>query len=340
MLHQLESIPPELLDSPATMLHTFLPGPTLIHLPGRRTRPLFISVLLHGNEYTGLQALQALLIKYHHRELPRALSILVGNIKAARDGLRRLDGQPDYNRIWPGAPEKMTDYPEAQMMRKIVDIMARRKVFASVDLHNNTGLNPHYACVNVLDHRFLQLATLFSRTVVYFIRPQGVQSMAFAKLCPATTLECGKPGEHHGRDHALEYLEACLHLSAIPHHPVAEHDIDLFHTVAQIKILDDISFSFGRKDVDVVFNDDVDRLNFQELPGGTSLGMVNTSRAPLVAKDEHGIEVTDRYIDTQDNRLVLARPIMPSMLTLDERVIRQDCLCYFMERLTPAAIIA
>ncbi|MCP4934560.1 MAG: peptidase M14, partial [bacterium] len=149
----------------------------------------------------------------------------------------------------------------------------------------------------------------------------------------------GKPGEHYGQDHALEYLEACLHLSASPHHPVAEHDIDLFHTVAQIKVPDDISFSFGRKDVDVVFNDDVDRLNFQELPGGTSLGMVNTDRAPLVAKDEHGIEVTDRYINAQDNRLVLARPIMPSMLTLDERVIRQDCLCYFMERLTPATII-
>ena len=28
-----------------------------------------------------------------------------------------------------------------------------------------------------------------------------------------------------------------------------------------------------------------------------------------------------------------AAPVMPAMLTLDERVIRQDCLCYFMERL-------
>jgi succinylglutamate desuccinylase len=26
---------------------------------------------------------------------------------------------------------------------------------------------------------------------------------------------------------------------------------------------------------------------------------------------------------------------MPSMLTLNERVIRQDCLCYLMERLEP-----
>jgi hypothetical protein len=30
-----------------------------------------------------------------------------------------------------------------------------------------------------------------------------------------------------------------------------------------------------------------------------------------------------------------ACPFMPSMFTLDERVIRQDCLGYLMERLLP-----
>jgi hypothetical protein len=30
--------------------------------------------------------------------------------------------------------------------------------------------------------------------------------------------------------------------------------------------------------------------------------------------------------------LLTRRVVMPSMLTLDERVIRQDCLCYLMER--------
>jgi hypothetical protein len=30
---------------------------------------------------------------------------------------------------------------------------------------------------------------------------------------------------------------------------------------------------------------------------------------------------------------VLTKCLMPAMLTRDERVIRQDCLCYLMERL-------
>jgi len=117
-------------------------------------------------------------------------------------------------------------------------------LFASVDVHNNTGLNPHYACVNRVDDRFFQLATLFGRTVVYFIRPRGVQSMALAELCPAVTLECGQVGQSLGVAHATDFLDACLHLAEIPDHPVAAHDMDLFHTVAVVRIPDGVPFGF------------------------------------------------------------------------------------------------
>lgn len=341
MLHQIDHLPPQLLDCHPKALADFLPGPTLMQLRGRRAQPLFISLLLHGNEFTGLLALQQLLQKYHNSELPRDVIVFIGNVSAARQGLRRLDGQPDYNRVWPGAEQHLLHNPEARMMQEIVDFVSKQALFASVDIHNNTGLNPHYACINVLDHRFLQLATLFGRTVVYFLRPRGVQSMALAKLCPAVTLECGRPGEPNGVSHTMEYLDACLHLSEIPAHSVAEHDIDLFHTVAQVKINDDISFSFREQDADVIFNDDIDRLNFRELPGGTTLGIVRSiDRKLICARDEQGVDVTDRYLSSFDHRLVLTRQVMPSMLTLDERVIRQDCLCYFMERLTLEAVPA
>jgi hypothetical protein len=39
------------------------------------------------------------------------------------------------------------------------------------------------------------------------------------------------------------------------------------------------------------------------------------------------------FLAVRDGWLVLARPLMPSMLTRDAQVVRQDCLCYFMERL-------
>jgi hypothetical protein len=335
MLTILEHIPPGLLEASAHDLHLILPGPTLIHLEGQRWPPLFVCVLLHGNETTGLQAVQALLQR--HRQLPRALSLFIGNVQAAREGLRFLPGQPDYNRVWPKTDAPAS--PEADMLREVTEVMAARGVFASVDIHNNTGLNPHYACVNRLDNRFLQLASLFSRTVVYFRCPKGVQSMAFAELCPAATLECGRPGQTRGLQHAVDYLNACINLSEIPTHPVPHHDVDLFHTVAVVKVPDELDFSFSRPAADMLFNDDLEQLNFRELPASTALGRIAPGEpVKLIATSEQGDDVTAEYFENAGGRLALKRSTMPSMLTLDERVIRQDCLCYLMERLTADAV--
>jgi len=334
MLNELEGLPDGLLDTPARSLEELLGGPTLVHLPGRRPEPLFVSVLAHGNETTGLAAIQSLLQKYRAQELPRALSVFIGNVAAARHGLRRLDGQPDYNRVWPGTT--LPDAPEARMMQQVVDSMRARRPFASIDVHNNTGINPHYACINRIDNRFLHLASLFSRTVVYFIRPLGVQSMALSHVCPAVTLECGKPSHEYGMEHARDYLDACLHLQEIPDHPVASHDIDLFHTVAIVKIPEEISFSFREEAVDLKLVGNIDHLNFRELPAGTQLGWLRAgSGVPLDVRDDNDRQVRERFFSVNEGALVAARPFMPSMFTLDERIIRQDCLGYLMERLLP-----
>ncbi|MEW5790698.1 MAG: M14 family metallopeptidase [Pseudomonadota bacterium] len=331
MLNIIDHVPDGLLAADARHLHEVLAGPTLIHLPGRRPEPLFVSVLLHGNEDTGLTAVQALWRKYQGRELPRALSVFIGNVAAARHGMRRLEGQPDYNRIWPGGEAGQT--PEHAMMGQVVAEMRARGVFASVDVHNNTGLNPHYACVNRIDQRFFHLATLFSRTVVYFIRPLGVQTAAFAELCPAVTLECGQPGQAYGVEHVLDYLEACLHLAEIPTHPVAEHDMDLFHTVATVTVPAAVDFGFGDAAADIRFVGDLDHLNFRELPAGTLLGWLRPDGGVrLEVRDEQGREVGADFFRWDHGEIRTARPLMPSMLTLDQRVIRQDCLCYLMER--------
>lgn len=328
MLIELTSVPEGLLELSADRLHEKLDGPTLIHLPGRHPEPLFVSVLLHGNEDTGWEVMRLLLKKYRQRELPRALSLFIGNVDAAREVVRHLDGQYDYNRIW-----DQGESSEHRMMRQIVETMAQRRVFASIDIHNNTGLNPHYACINRLEQQFLHLATLFSRTVVYFIKPAGVQSMAFAPLCPAVTIECGKVGQSHGTEHVLNFVEGALHLDHFPSHPVAVHDYDLFHTVAVVKVPEHSSFGFEGSSHDFLFSPDLDHLNFRELPAGTTLAEVSCGEAQLEAWDEEGRNRAERYFHCEDGQLRTTLPLMPSMLTLNEEVIRQDCLCYLMERL-------
>ena len=334
MLNELETLPAGILEARTEGLAELLGGPTLVHLPGRHPEPLFLTVLSHGNEGTGFYAVQDLLRSYRERELPRALSIFFGNVTAAAEGQRRLDGQADYNRVWPGSLD--TESPEAAMMQQIVDSMRARKAFASLDIHNNTGINPHYACINRVDNQFLHLAALFSRTVVYFIRPLGVQSMAMSTICPAVTIECGKPEHKYGMTHARDYIEACLHLSELPQHPVASHDIDLFHTVATVKVPDSMSFGFGEADVDLRLLSDIDHLNFRELPAGSRLGWLRDGvDGVLDVRDDNDQQVFERYFRIEDGVLTSTSPFMPSMFTLDERIIRQDCLGYLMERLLP-----
>lgn len=331
-LQQLDHIPPGLLDVSARELYTILPQPTLLHLPGKQPDTLFVSVLLHGNETTGLEAIQAILRKYQQRLLPRSLSIFFGNVEAARHGVRRLESQTDYNRIWPG-----TDYPasaELEMAQQIVDHMRNRPLFASIDVHNNTGLNPHYACINSLEPTFQQIATLFARFVVYFNRPTGVQSAAFARLCPSVTLECGRPDQHHGAEHAADFIDSCLNLNSIPEHPVHPQDIDLFHTVARVKIKPDIAFSFYATDAELVLDKELEKMNFYEVTAGTTLGQVKSHQGlPVIASNEQGEDISDYFFEISQQQLRFRRPAMPSMLTLNEEVIRQDCLCYLMERM-------
>jgi succinylglutamate desuccinylase len=332
MIAEYFDLPAGLLDVSVTELHQLIPEPALFHLSGRRNDTLFVSVLLHGNEPTGFLAMQRLLQKYHNQTLPRSLSIFFGNTQAARIGLRRLDGQPDFNRVWTGT--EIADCPETRWAAEIIDIMRQRSLFASIDVHNNTGLNPHYACINNLQHQTLQLGRLFGRLLVYFTHPKGTQSIAFSELCPSVTLECGRPNQQHGTDHAFEFLDSCLHLTELPNHAVAKHDVDLYHTVAQVTIPENIAFSFSDENADLLLYSDLDQMNFTDIAAGTTFGKIKGNTLTVLAKNNEREDVTDTFFNNEDGQLVLTRSAMPSMLTLNERVIRQDCLCYLMERLS------
>ena len=90
----------------------------------------------------------------------------------------------------------------------------------------------------------------------------------------AVTLECGKPGQQHGVDHAFEYLNSCLHISQLLDQPVPPHDIDVFHTVAQVKVNQDINFSFEDTNAELLLDKELERMNFTEIPVGTQLANV------------------------------------------------------------------
>jgi succinylglutamate desuccinylase len=330
MLTVYEDIPAGLLACEAQALHTILSGPSLIHLSGDKPEPLFISVLLHGNETTGWQAVRSVLQDYQARRLPRSLSLFIGNVAAAAKGVRHLPEQADYNRIWKAEGH----HAEEVMVRQILEQMRERNVFACIDIHNNTGRNPHYACVNRLATAFFQLATLFSKTVVYFLKPDSVLSMAFADLCPAVTVECGKVAEQSGVQHAREFILNALALDRFSDDSMDVHSLNVFHTVAVVKLREGMSIGVDQVDCDLDLLPEVDQYNFHEIQPGTPLARVHHDRAmPLYAHNEFGKDVSERYFTLRDGYVCNVVPVMPSMMTLDVEVVKQDCLCYLMERL-------
>ncbi|MEX1080843.1 MAG: M14 family metallopeptidase [Halofilum sp. (in: g-proteobacteria)] len=329
VLHEYDALPPGLIETPSARLHEVLPGPSLIRLPGERPEALFVSVLQHGNEDTGLRAVQQLLADYGDRPLPRPLTLFVGNVAAAAHGQRRLDHQPDFNRCWPGTD--LMDAPETRLMARVAARVGEQPLFASIDIHNTTGENPHHACINVLDPDCLQLARLFGRTVLYFTRPHGVQPQAFIGRCPAVLLECGRPGQSFGVAHARDYLEHCLQLAAIP--DGALEPIDFFHSVALVEVRPEVSFRFGEgTDAELALDPELDHMNFRELQPGTSLGHVRSEHLPVQATDPAGFDVSADYFEIAGGELRLRRAVMPSLLTREPRIVRQDCLCHLLER--------
>ncbi len=329
MLHETDTLPKGLLETDATELKQLLGSPTLIHLPGEKPEPLFICTLLHGNETTGFYAIQRLLKQYQNKPLPRAVSIFIGNVDAAAVAQRRLDQQPDYNRIWPGTHHD--DCAETDMMKTIANIMYKRKTFASIDIHNNTGLNPHYACVNILNPHCIQLAGMFGTTVVYFTSPKGVQSAAFSDFCPAVVLECGQSGQADGVSHSTRYLQAVLSTDKLP----SEHPshINLFHTVARVTVPE--IFSLGTDDsADIHLSYDLENMNFEQLGTGSIFaGIKPESEAHLVVTNESSENVTNEFFEITGSKIVLRKNATLSMYTTNERAIRQDCLCYLMEQI-------
>ena len=321
----LSAIPQGFLECDASDLHKLLDGPTLINLEGEKPEPLFLCTLLHGNETTGLRAIQRVLADYGTKELPRSVSILIGNVMAARHGVRHLPSQQDFNRVWlPGKED------EHALTQSVIAHMRSRNVFACIDIHNNTGRNPHYAIVATQEQAHLALANAFSSRVVYATFPYGTCSTVFSKWCPAVTLEAGVVEDASGVEHVSNYLHTCI---ASDDWMRGGKSGALYHTVAVVKVEESCSIGLLGEDTDIELLPDVDRYNFNWLNPGTKLANVrNGHHSCIRIEGDHPLPISD-YLNTEHGVLSTVKPIMPAMLTTDCEIIKMDCLCYLMERL-------
>ena len=330
-LHIIDEIPNHPLEVSPAELHQVLPGPTLLRIPGEKEPPLFICTLLHGDEPTGFLAVQQLLNHYRTQEkpLPRSVWLFLGNVAAARKNVRHLPGQPDFNRMWKGGA-----LPEHLLVEQLLAILKSNKPFAGIDIHNTSGQNPHYACVNKLDEPFIGLGKLFSPMIVYFTRPEEVISRALAEFCTAITVESGLARDPFGVDHVLDFLEQCLALDAIPTNANNPTEAKVYHSIARIEVPSQCRIGFGQacRDTDFNFIENLESMNFVEQAENTLMGWRRNPDLKLAVVDEHGKDVSEDFINYTNEEIRLIRSVVPSMFTTFAPNVLDDCLGYLMQR--------
>tara|TARA_Y100000768_G_scaffold388003_1_gene381433 strand:+ start:19710 stop:20723 length:1014 start_codon:yes stop_codon:yes gene_type:complete len=331
LLNIISQLPEGFTDLGVTELHDVLGGPTLIHLRTENSdkKPLYLSTLLHGNEISSHSVLMQFLKR--NQPLNRDLIIFIGNTLAAKEGLRHLPGQVDFNRIWAEGNQV-----EHKIARQVKDYAKEFSPYASIDLHNNTGKNPFYACINSLDQVFKNLASHFGDHTVFFTEPHNVQSMAFSKICPAVTIEAGLPGETEGIKAALEFVETIYHSDSIEFsNDRAKKDI--YHTIARFKVdpraeVDFEDSPFTSSDLSFVSN--LDSRNFEIVRKGARIGYAD-SLEYLLVENNKGENITDQFLAIEDQKIIMKRTFIPSMFTKDIYVMKEDCLGYLMEVMIP-----
>ncbi|MCB0367331.1 MAG: succinylglutamate desuccinylase/aspartoacylase family protein [Bdellovibrionaceae bacterium] len=333
-LNILRDLPDVLLTCRPDELFGEFGGPILLEIGHQDCPPLFVSTLLHGNETTGFFALQRLFAEYrHHPErFHRPLIVLFGNVEAASKGLRRRDDQLDYNRVWAGGTS-----PEHQWAQEILHYIKNRQIFAGLDIHNNTGRNPMYGCVNFLNEKLIYMASLFSPHIVYFQKPDGVLSKAMAQFATGITIECGLPGVPEGIDQVYDYLLTLLHLETMQEIHPGSQGVNVYHSRNRLMIPD--SFSLAREEspdsaqADFVLPKEFDQWNFSELKSDALIMRRNNPHGFLIVQNENGDHVQDDYLEFSGCEVRLKQPTIPSMFTRDVAVAKQDCLGYLMDRL-------
>ena len=335
-LKLLRQVPSPLLSIPPHSLSQVIAGPTLLHLSGKHKTPLFVSILLHGNEFSGLIAMQNVLRRYHEKPLPRDLIIFIGNPLACTQGVRHLPGQLDFNRIWRGG-----DTPEHKMAQEVLQYIREQKVYAAVDIHNNTGRNPLYACINKQLVEFVRLAQIFSPKIVYFTQPNSVFSLALAQLCPATTIECGLPGTPVGITSVVTLIETLLTPDERWRTSKLQTDC-IYHTFAtlQMKPGANISFdSLNSRDQQLCLDNNFDEFNFQKLKAGTVLGQIsNPPPIEIIGLDE--TDIFHQLCSIENGLWIVKQPFIASMFTKNISTAKSDCLGYAMEEVAMTDFLA
>jgi succinylglutamate desuccinylase len=327
MLNILEALPENFFEIKSTELYKTFSGPTLIRLKGKTDKPLLLSSLMHGNEFSSLIALQEVLAAYKNKTLPRNLDIFFGNPLAAAKSLRHLPEQPDFNRIW-----EEGDLPENKMAQAVLKIYKNSPPFLSIDMHNNSGKNPCYSVVSILNSENLNLANLFTPLVMYNAIVRATNTQAFSSLCPSITVEASTPGDPIGIENLISLINKALELTELPKTDPKALNLNIVNTIGTIFVPSKTTIDIKGKNADIVLEPNFENHNFKIAPKGTEIGSY-TDPHRLIEKGPLGNELNPGFLEYKNGKIFLNKPMIPGMYTTNPHLMKTNCVCYILDKI-------
>ena len=293
-------------------LHRFLPKATVFDLRWDNVQPFFISTLLHGNETSGWDAVRRFVT-----DCPDASIVLfIGNVDAAAQQMRHLPDEADFNRIW-------RQQPWHSELARLLDLF---DPWCGIDIHNNSGPNPHYSVVTDTSASTLALAALFSNKVIFTDHTLDILAHAVSSHCPALTVETGTVDDPTSEQRAYDFLKQLNELRRVPETPKCE--LETYETIGIVRV----EHENGSLENFPRFDESLKRKSFTTLPAGTPfIDCLPSGWQVKVSDPAHNLDLTHDFLEFHESSAFVKREVVMSMFTNTPLLAIQDCVCYFLK---------
>ena len=300
-----------LLQVEASDLHRFLTGPTVFDLRRNGVQPFFVSTLLHGNETSGWDAVR----RFITDTSDASIVLFIGNVRAAAQAMRHLPDEVDFNRIWRQQPWR----------DDLNDLLERYQPWCGIDIHNNSGPNPHYSVITDQHESTLALASIFSNRVIFTHHTLDILAHAISPHCPSLTVETGTVDDLQSAQRAYDLLTRLNEIRRVPMSP--KHELEAYETIGIVKV----EHENGSLENFPQFDERLKESSFSTLAAGSPfVNCLPSGWRVSVLDPAHSLDLTDEFFEFRERRAYLKREIVMSMFTHTPILALQDCVCYFL----------
>ncbi len=300
------------LNVEACELHRYLSGATVFDLRREGVQPFFVSTLLHGNETSGWDAVRRFISDCS----TASIVLFIGNVHAAAQNMRHLPHEVDFNRIWQQQP----------WHSELNNLLENYKPWCGIDIHNNSGPNPHYSVVTDSQVSTLSLATLFSNKVIFTDHTLDILAHSVSSYCPALTIETGTVDDPASEQRAYDFLMRLNDLGSVPN--TLQCEPSTYATVGIVKV----EHENGSLDDFPEFDKSLQQMSFKTLPAGSPfINCLPSGWRVNVLDPAHDLDLTHDFLEFRERRAILKRDVVMSMFTHAPLLAIQDCVCYFLK---------